>query len=247
LENGKLLVADSYLGIFFVDVQSGKKELLVNSFQGRRFNLTNDALYSDGSIFFTESTKYHRRNFGLDILEKAPHGVLYEYNIQKKVIFPVADGFYFANGIEFFDDENVLVVETTMHRISKVVIKGDSKGKRKIFTENLPCYPDNIHYDEKEKIFWVGCSAVRKAPFSFGDFLNNQVSIRKLLAYLPKELLQSFAPKYDLILGFNKDGVIVRSLQDPTGPLSPISHVAPYKSNLYLGSFSNPFVSIIKK
>lgn len=80
-KDGYLIVADAYLGLYKVDVDSGKFEQLISSVQeinGKRPRFLNDLdIASDGTIYLSDSsTKWDRRHNRLAIMESRPDGRL---------------------------------------------------------------------------------------------------------------------------------------------------------------------------
>lgn len=69
--------------------------------------------------------------------------------------------------------------------IFRYYIKGVDEGKVEVFMDNLPGFPDNIRASSNGG-YWIGISAVRKAPFSMLDMLASKPLARKLIAKVMK-------------------------------------------------------------
>ncbi|HLV97344.1 MAG TPA: SMP-30/gluconolactonase/LRE family protein [Ktedonobacterales bacterium] len=69
-----------------------------------------------------------------------------------------AEPMHFANGMALSASGNELyVVETFAHRISKIPIRADgSAGSKEIFLQNLPCLPDGIAFDAEQNLY-IAC------------------------------------------------------------------------------------------
>ena len=60
-------------------------------------------------------------------------------------------------------------------------MKGPKKGTHETFAENLPGLPDNIR-KAKGGGYWLATGGIRKAPFSFIDFIGPYPFIRNAIA-----------------------------------------------------------------
>jgi sugar lactone lactonase YvrE len=63
----------------------------------------------------------------------------------RKEVEVLAEGLYFANGLEYSEKENCLYfVETSRSRLMKLYLGGDKKGKIELILDNILGYPDNV-------------------------------------------------------------------------------------------------------
>ncbi|EFA07693.2 adipocyte plasma membrane-associated protein Hemomucin [Tribolium castaneum] len=153
-KNGVLFVADSYYGVFKVDVKTGKKERLVafdEQIDGRNVTLPNSvAVASNGDIFWTDSsTEFDLQDGVFDLLADGS-GRLIHYDSKTKKNKVLISDLHFANGVVLSDDEEfVLVGETVRSRIHRYYLKGPKKGTHDIFIEGLPGLVDNLKHDGK--------------------------------------------------------------------------------------------------
>ncbi|XLT38159.1 hypothetical protein HN873_069451 [Arachis hypogaea] len=56
---------------------------------------------------------------------------------------------YFPNGVAVSPDQQFVIFESVQMKCKKYYIEGPKKGSVEKFCDNLPGYPDNIHYDEQ--------------------------------------------------------------------------------------------------
>ncbi|KAL2822647.1 hypothetical protein BJX63DRAFT_441248 [Aspergillus granulosus] len=86
-------------------------EVILDSFNGRRFNGLNDVvIHSDGSIWFTDPTYAYNQGFGPK--PDLPHQV-YRFDPATGSVRAVADGLGQPNGLAFSPDESILYVTDT--------------------------------------------------------------------------------------------------------------------------------------
>ena len=145
------------------------------------------------------------------------------------------DGLYFANGVALAADESfVLVNETYRYRILRRWLKGPRAGSTDLFADNLPGFPDGISSDRKGR-FWVALFTVRNPLM---DALHPRAGLKRALAGLPRALWPRPRP-YGLVLSFDEEGRVVRSLHDPTGArVSEVTAAHEHAGWLYLGSLT---------
>jgi gluconolactonase len=108
---------DSHSQLVLVDVSGAepKSRVLLNNFQGRRFNSLNDVIAHPShfnSLWFTDPTYGHEQGFRPD--PQLPPQV-YEFNTTTGVVRVVADGFDHPNGICFSPDGTRCYITDTGH------------------------------------------------------------------------------------------------------------------------------------
>uniref|UniRef100_A0A803STE7 Adipocyte plasma membrane-associated protein n=1 Tax=Anolis carolinensis TaxID=28377 RepID=A0A803STE7_ANOCA len=246
-----LFVADAYYGIFEINPVSGEVIPLVSSktpIEGKNLSFINDlTLTRDGrKIYFTDSSsKWHRKDYSLLIMEASDDGRLFEYDRVTKEVKVLMGGLRFANGVQLSPSEDfVLVAETTMARIRRYYVSGLMKGGEDMFVENMPGFPDNIRLSSSGG-YWVAMSAIRANPgFSMMDFLSEKPWIKRIIfKLLSQETVIKFVPKYSLLVELSDTGSYRRSFHDPNGMVaSYISEAHEHNGHLYLGSFRSPFI-----
>nr|XP_056708639.1 adipocyte plasma membrane-associated protein [Euleptes europaea] len=246
-----LFVADAYYGIFEIFPSSGEVQRLVSSkvpIEGKNLSFVNDlVLTRDGrKIYFTDSSsKWHRKDFCLLIMEATDDGRLLEYDTVTKEVKVLMEGLRFPNGVQLSPAEDfVLVAETTMARIRRYYVSGLMKGGEDMFVENMPGFPDNIRLSSSGG-YWVAMSAVRANPgFSMMDFLSEKPWIKRIIfKLLSQETVMKFVPRYSLVVELSETGSYRRSFHDPDGMVATyISEAHEHNGHLYLGSFRSPFI-----
>lgn len=232
-----LIVCDAYKGLLSIDPK-GNIEVLSTAAEGIPFRFT-DALdiASDGSIYFTDASyKYVQNEYLYDLMESRPNGRFMRYTPATGQTTVLLKDLYFANGVALSQNEDfVLINETYRYRVVRYWLTGVNEGKKDIFIENLPGFPDNISSNRKGK-FWIALFTVRNPMV---DKLHPFPFLKEQLSKLPK----AFWPKpkpYGLVIALDEQGNITQSLHDPTGQhLKEITSVTEYGNYLYLGSLHN--------
>ncbi|CAL4065313.1 unnamed protein product, partial [Meganyctiphanes norvegica] len=147
--NGKLLVADAYLGIYYVDTDTGEKECIVSPddvIDGKPFQYPDDVeVDEEGNIYWSDLSTI--TDYAATVLEvlSDPTGRLVKYNPQTKTNTVLMDKIHCANGIQLSPNHDfILLSETARSRVHRYWLKGPKMGQRDIFTDQLPGIPDNI-------------------------------------------------------------------------------------------------------
>lgn len=160
-DRNQLIVADTYYGIWEVDVKSGAKKQLIapdTEIQGENprpaalFNSV--ALHSNGDIYFTDSSSEFPLEDGLYTVMANPSGRLIHWDRKKNVATALVDELAFANGLVINPGEDFIVVaETQRARVIKYHLKGPKKGTYEPFLSGLPGHPDNL--TPSTNGFWI--------------------------------------------------------------------------------------------
>lgn len=246
-KDGYLIVIDTYLGLYRVNVATGDFVQLIPSsleVNGRPMKFLNDlTIARDGTIYMTDtSAKWDRRHNRYAIFEGEATGRLLSYDPNTNTTKELVSGLAFANGVQISrNEEYLLICETTWARIFKYYLKGPKAGNMEVFMDNLPGLPDNIRLRSSGG-FWVGMATKRSSVY---DFMARQSWIKKFLTKIfSQETLIKFIPKYGLIIEINSEGEITRSLHDPTAEkVQSVSEVEDQNGVLYLGSYYLPHLS----
>jgi sugar lactone lactonase YvrE len=98
--DGRVLICDSYRGLLALDPTSGRLDVLVEQVDFRQLKFcSNVTETSDGTIYFTESTRdFNFEHFTAPILEARGTGALFRLDADGTVT-TLVDGLYFANGL----------------------------------------------------------------------------------------------------------------------------------------------------
>src|SRR4029077_10758201 len=110
-------------------------------------------------------------------------GRLMQFNVTTGQTRVLLKGLHFANGVAVGpDDAYVLVAETGEYRVLRYWLKGDKAGTSDVFIDNLPGFPDNITYNNRDR-FWLALAAPRDALLD--QLLPGSFFERKLLSRIP--------------------------------------------------------------
>ncbi|MFN0169827.1 MAG: SMP-30/gluconolactonase/LRE family protein [Bryobacteraceae bacterium] len=236
--DGNLIVADAFRGL--LSISPGREtRVLTDRAGGRRLLFPNDLdIASDGSIWFTDaSQRFDQHHWILDFLETRGTGSLLRYDRKTGATEVRLSGLLFANGVAVGpNDEFVLVNETLAARITRLWLRGSRAGKQESFL-TLPAYPDNLSYNGRG-VFWVALAVPRD------EILERSweyVFPRKVMARLPRRLIEGQSRRYSWVVGVDAAGRIVSNLQDPGG-WGSVTSVNEFDGKLYLGSIATDFV-----
>lgn len=242
--SGNLIVADAHRGLLSIDT-AGKITFLTSMSDSILFKFTDDVeVGSDGKYYFSDASKqYTVEDYKMDLFAHHPNGRLLCYDPVTQTTTTLLDKLYFANGVAVSDSSDfVLVVQTSEFNIVKYWLKGPKAGQKEIILDNLPGFPDGISRG-KNGIFWIAVASPRDALL---DKLSPHPRTRKYIANLPKPLLPAPKP-YGMVIGIDANGKVLKNLQDPKGPFSPITSIQEENGVLYLGSLTASAFGILKK
>lgn len=241
--DGRLVVCDAERGLLLLDPESGRVDALVTEFEGRALRFTNNAAVArDGTIYFSDSsTEYGIGAYREDLLDHLPRGRLLARRPDGRVEL-LADGLYFANGVALAPDESfVLVAETATYQVQRVWLGGPRSGRRELFFENLPGFPDNMSTGPTG-IFWIAIPSPRSALL---DRLLPHPGARALVSRLPTSL-QPQPRRHGMVVGLDGSGAVVACLHDPDGGYVEITGVREHQGSLWLGSLKEPAIARVR-
>lgn len=244
--DGRLIICDAHKGLLAWNPADGKMETLASGFGGVPFHFVDDLVIAkDGTIFFTDaSARNSIERFTEDLLEHHTTGRVLKWAPATKEVALVADGFSFSNGVALSEDESFLVVaETGGYRLWKIPLTGSNAGKKEVFLDSLPAFPDNVRRAISRKGFWVALGSPRKPEV---DALAGYPFIRRLVGGLPKPLMPK-AARHAWVMLVDESGKPVESFQhDGADSYSPIACATESDGWLYLGSFAREGVARFK-
>ena len=236
-KQGNLIVCDAVKGLLSVNAQ-GKVQVLLTEVAGVPLGFTDDLdIAADGTIYFSDaSSRYHVHDYLLDCIEARPYGRLIRFDPRTGQSEVLLKDLYFANGVALSQNEEfVLVNETYRYRVARYWLKGPRKGRRDLFIDNLPGFPDGISAN-RQGTFWMAMFTVRNATM---DHLHPRPWAKNLMARLPRWMWPKPQP-YGLVLALNESGQIVRSLHDVDGGhLRTVTSVEEHNGFIYCGSLYN--------
>ena len=232
--NGNLIVADAIKGLLSI-AQDGSIAVLTTQADGVPFRCTNDLdIAADGTIYFTDSShRFPLTQLKADLLEHQPNGRFMAYDPGTKQTRVLLSDLYFANGVAVSPDQSfVLVNETGAYRVRRYWLTGPKQGQSDIFIDNLPGFPDGISSNGRDT-FWLTLVNGRDAAL---DGLLPHPFLRKVVMRLP-DFLQPNIKRYAFVLALDRNGRVVRNLQDPSPQcFTQIANVVEHKGTLYFGS-----------
>jgi len=232
--NGNLIVADAIKGLLSI-AQDGSHAVLTTQANGVPFRCTNDLdIAADGTIYFTDaSSRFPLTQLKADLLEHQPNGRFMAYDPKTKQTRVLLPDLYFANGVAVSPDQSfVLVNDTGAYRVRRYWLTGPKQGQSDIFIDNLPGFPDGISSNGRDT-FWLALVNRRDAAL---DALLPHPFWRKVVMRLPN-FLQPNIKRYAFVLALDRNGRVVRNLQDPSPQsFTQIANVVEHKGNLYFGS-----------
>lgn len=241
-KNGKLYIADAMKGLLELDINTKQLKVLSTTHGGRDFKFVDDLeVADDGKIYFSDaSDKFGFHDFQADLMEHRPNGRLLVYDPVTDKTDMLVDKLFFANGVAISPMQDfVLVNETAKYRVQRHWLQGAKKGTTEIFIENLPAFPDGISQGD-DGVFWLALVSPRQQAL---DDILSQPFVRKIVMRLP-ESMQVAPEKYSFILGLNRNGQVVKNLQDPAGSYVEITSVQQFDNQLFIGSLKEKAIGV---
>ncbi len=238
---GRVVICDAYKGLLRLD-PDGSLATLVDSFEGEKFLLTNNAsIAGEGTIYFSvSSTRFDLAHYKLDLIEHSGTGRLFSLSPDGD-LRKLLDGLYFANGVALSSDESFVAVnETGAYRTTRLWLNGDQAGERDVLIDNLPGFPDNLSHEDG--IFWIPLASPRDALV---DMLARHPMMAKLVGALP-DRFQPAPSRHAIVLGVDAKGEVVYNLQDPDGAYAVITGVRQHDGRLYFGSLVEPGIGVLE-
>lgn len=249
--NGNLIVADAFRGLLSI-TPDGIITELATAAGGTPIRYANDVdVAADGKIYFSDaSTKFGAKKCGgtyeaslFDLMEHGGHGRLLVFDPADGKAKTLLDGLNFANGVAVSHDQTyVLVNETGNYRVIRYWLTGPHKGQAEPFIEELPAFPDNISTGIDGR-FWVALVSPRNPLL---DKFSDKPLIRKIMQRMPK-FLRPQAVAYGHIIAIDRDGKVVKDLQDPKGGYPINTSVIETEDYLYIGNLVAPVLGRLPK
>ncbi|OWM66935.1 protein STRICTOSIDINE SYNTHASE-LIKE 13 [Punica granatum] len=246
-ETGDLYIADAYYGLMVVGSQGGlATPLATHDVDGSPILFANDLdIHSNGSIFFTDTSKrYDRVDHFYILLEGEATGRLLRYDPTTRSTHVVLEGLAFPNGVQLSNDQTFLLfTETTNCRLMKYWLEGPKKGQVEVVAD-LPGYPDNVRRNGRGQ-FWVAIDCCRTPA---QEVLSHNPWMRRIYFRLPIRmgfLARLMGMRMYTVIGlFNEDGEIMEVLEDRDGVVMKlVSEVREFNGKLWIGTVAHNHIA----
>ncbi|KRZ76043.1 Adipocyte plasma membrane-associated protein [Trichinella papuae] len=260
LGNRRLLVVDTFLGIFEVDFQNKNYTQLIKSgmsVEGEPLKFINDIDIFENYIFFTDSSsKWSIIDYKFIIMEAKKNGRLLVLDRNTGKIDVILRDLFFPNGVQVAKNgKELFIAETGLARILKINLNNlKHQQQPDLLIDNLPCLPDNIRQSSMGEL-WIPCAAVRDSIAFLGptyDLIGKYPGLRKLTTkLLPRQwiypLMDFFEKPYGLVILVDQNGKYMKSFHDPHGTvISAVSQATDNGTHLFLGSFKPKHLAYLK-
>ncbi|MED6127376.1 yls2-like [Stylosanthes scabra] len=160
------------------------------------------------------------------------------YNPTTKETKVLAHDLYFPNGVAVSPDQQfVIFCETPLLKCKKYYIEGPKKGSIDQFCDDIPGYPDNIHYDG-EGHYWIGLVSGLNPQL---DVIFRYPLIRKAMGIFAKYVMnpRRFLAKNGGVIAVDLEGKLSSHYSDPKLALASGIKIG---NHIYCGSLVYPFI-----
>jgi len=241
-KQGNIWIANAFVGLQKV-TQDGIVSVELTESETIAIRYADDlAIAPNGKIYFSDaSTKFGAKEVGgtlaaslLDLMEHGLHGRIIEFDPATGSNRVIMRDLSFANGVSIDPlGQFLLVVETGEYRIWKRWLEGEKAGDQELVIENLPGFPDNIHFGKNGR-YWVGLTSIRSSVI---DALADKPFLRKVVQRLPK-LLRPTIQRHGLVCAIDTNGNVLMSLHDATGQVWATTGALETQDALYVTSLT---------
>ncbi len=219
--DGALYIADSFRGILRW-TGPGSLETVVSEIDGDPIIYANQLdVAQDGTIYFSNSSdRFDPETMGgtkptsvLTIWEQSNTGYVARWS-PDGTVEKIAEGFVYTNGVALSPSEDFLLInETGRARVHRLWLVGDKAGQTEVFLDKLPGYPDNLER-QADGTFWMAFASPRVPA----EALMPYPFLRKVIWRLGP-LVRPKPIERGMVVQFDAQGQILRTLQDPDGRL----------------------------
>ena len=241
--DGALYVADSFRGVMRW-TGPGTVEPLVSEIDGAPVVYANQLdVGQDGTVYFSNSSdRFDPETMGgtkptsiLTIWEQSDTGYVAR-RAPDGTTQKIADGFVYTNGVALSPDEDfLLIAETGRARVHKLWLTGPNAGQREVLLDNLPGYPDNIEA-QGDGTYWMAFASPRVPT----EALMPYPFLRKVIWRLGP-MVRPAPIHRGMMVQFDGDGTILRTLQDPDGRLGVTTGGKVVEDQLYVMTLDSPW------
>lgn len=238
-----LVVCDSQKGLIHVDLTTGEVGSLVTEVGGQPILVCNNAAVArDGTIYFSDSSTRFTLDYWIaDILEHSCTGRLFRRD-PDGTVSEVASGLAFANGVALAPDESwVAVAETGRYCVQRIWLTGPKAGRREMYVDGLPGFPDNISTGS-DGLIWVTIASPRDPTLDFA--LPRHPVVRKLIWRLP-DALRPGAKRTVHVQAYDAAGRLVHDLEADAKDFHMVTGVREHNGQVWLGSLEDDSVAVM--
>ncbi len=247
MPDGRLLVCDAHRGLLTVDPRGGAVEVLTAEVDGVPMVFCNNAaIASDGSVWFSDSSKVHGiEHWKSDLVELTRTGRLLRRSEDGRVEVVLED-LAFANGVALAADESwVAVAETATRTVARHWITGEHAGQRDLFLDDLPGFPDNIARGS-DGLLWVTIASPRDPMVE--KLQAGPMWVRRGVTKLPAFLQP--APKRTIrVQAYDDAGALVHDVSverpEDLARYHVVTGVREHDGRVWMGSLEEPAVAVV--
>jgi sugar lactone lactonase YvrE len=240
--DGALYIADSFRGIMRW-TGPGTLESVVSEIDGEPVIYSNQLdVGRNGTIYFSNSTdRFDPETMGgtkptsvLAIWEQSDAGYVAR-RTPDGAVEKIATGFVYTNGVALSPDEDFLLInETGRARVHRLWLTGPKAGEQEVFMDNLPGYPDNLERQD-DGTFWLAFASPRVPA----EALMPYPFLRKVIWRLGSAVRPAPIER-GMVIQFDPDGKILRTLQDPSGRLGITTGARVVGDQFYVMTLDSP-------
>ncbi|MEM9724452.1 MAG: SMP-30/gluconolactonase/LRE family protein [Pseudomonadota bacterium] len=244
-DDGLLYIADAYLGLLSLDVDTGALQVLATEAGGLPILYADDLEVIGRKVYFSDaSTKFGATSAGgtldssiLELMEHGKTGRVLVHDLDTSETEVLATGFSFPNGVtrSATGGSEIIVAETGLYRLLAIETEGPRRGEVTVIADAMPGFPDNVELGP-DGLYWVGLTSPRLPGI---DALSEQPFLRKVAVRLPRAL----RPKpllHGAVMSFDAEGRVRHSFQDPTGQIATTAGALRTEDALYISRLEGP-------
>ncbi|TRO97059.1 SMP-30/gluconolactonase/LRE family protein [Glycocaulis profundi] len=141
------------------------------------------------------------------------------------------DGLAFANGVTHDPQSGeVFIAETWAARVLAV---DPATAEKRIVIDGLPGYPDNLHWDDEERLLWIAMPSLRSGQL---EFFHPRPFLKRLLRRFTDVFGEPDLPDRPVMaLAVDRRGEPVRALLGPADGAYGATTAVPWEGRLWIG------------